>query len=144
MGPEFLRVTIDFDQSHLFFPRIMTWVLVGLVLLAVGARHREFARNWGGMCRNCASAAKGFDVKRFGATIALLVVYAVAMDRLSDVWPNTGLSFLVCSMAFTAAMSLLYVHDPDRKKLVAIGLAAVLAPLVVWYALAKLFFLTLP
>jgi hypothetical protein len=144
MGPEFLRVTIDFDQSHLFFPRIMTWILVGLALLVVVARHREFARSWSGMCRDCANAAKAFDVKRFGATLVLLVVYAIAMDRLSDVWPNTGLSFLVCSMAFTAAMSLLYVHDLDRKKLLTIGLAAVVAPLVVWYALARLFFLTLP
>lgn len=144
MAPEFLRVTIDFDQSHLFFPRIVTWILVGLALLAVVARHRAFARNWGGLCRDCASAAKTFDVKRFGVTIALLVVYAVAMDRLSDVWPNTGLSFLFCSMAFMAAMSLLYVHDFGRKTLAVIGLSSLIAPLVVWYALAKLFFLTLP
>jgi hypothetical protein len=144
MGPEFLRVTIDFDQSHLFFPRIVTWVLVALVLFAVVARHRAFVRNWGGMCRDCAAAAKTFDVKRFGATLALLVVYAVAMDQLSYVWPNTGLSFLFCSMAFMAAMSLLYVHDLSRRKLLVIGLSSVLAPLVVWYALAKLFYLTLP
>ena len=144
MGPEFLRITIDFDQSHLFFPRIVTWVLVGLLLVAVVVRHRELVRNFGGRCRDCAAAAKAFDVKRFGATILLLVAYVVAMDRLSDVWPNTGLSFLFCSMAFMAAMSLLYVHERDAKKLITLGLSSVIAPLVVWYALAKLFFLTLP
>ncbi len=144
MVPEFLRVTIDFDQSHLFFPRIVTWILVGLALIGVVSRSRAFVRNWAGMCRDCADAARGFDTRRFGATLVLLVVYAVAMDRLSDVWPNTGLSFLFCSMAFMAAMSLLYVHDFRRKTLIVIGLSSILSPLVVWYALAKLFFLTLP
>ncbi len=144
MGPEFLRVTIDFDQSHLFFPHIVTWILVALALMAVLGRSRAFARGWGGICRDCAAAARTFDVRRFGATLALLAVYVVAMDRLSDVWPNTGLSFLVCSMAFMAAMSLLYVHDFGRKTLIVIGVSSTVAPLVVWYALAKLFFLTLP
>lgn len=144
MGPEFLRVAIDFDQSHLFFPRIVTWVLIGLAVVTILVRHREFVRNWAGTCRDCAAAARVFDVKRFCLTILLLLVYVVVMDRLSDVWPNTGLSFLFCSMAFMAAMSLLYVHDPDRKKLVVIGLSSALSPLVAWYVLARLFFLTLP
>ena len=141
---EFLRVTIDFDQSHLFFPRIVGWVLVVLLCLALVARRRELVRAAAGLRGSLGAAIESLDLKTFGGTIGLLIAYIVVMDRLSDVWPNTGLSFLVCSMVFMASLSLLYLHDRTRRKVAFAIVCAVLAPFVVWYALAKLFFLTLP
>jgi hypothetical protein len=141
---EFLRITIDFDQSHLFFPRIVGWVLAGLFAVALAVRRREIACALGGLRAACGAARASFDFARFGGTVVLLVAYIVAMDRLSDVWPNTGLSFLVCSIAFMAALSCLYLRERPPRKLAVAALLAAGAPLVVWYALAKLFFLTLP
>lgn len=141
---EFLRITIDFDQSHLFFPRIVGWVLAVLFAVALAVRRREIACALGGLRDACGAARRSFDFARFGGTAALLVAYIVAMDRLSDVWPNTGLSFLVCSIAFMAALSFLYLRERPPRKLAIAALLAAGAPLVVWYALAKLFFLTLP
>ncbi len=139
-----LRITIDFDQSHLFFPRIVGWVLAALLAIALVARRREIACALGGVRAACGEARRSFDFLRFGGTVALLVAYAVAMDRLSDVWPNTGLSFLVCSVAFMAALSTLYLRERTPKALALAALLAAGGPLVVWYALARLFHLTLP
>ena len=48
------------------------------------------------------------------------------------------------SIPYMAALSLLYLHERDRTHLIRMGLNAVIAPVVAWFVLAKLFAITLP
>ena len=48
------------------------------------------------------------------------------------------------SIPFMALLSWLYLHQRDRAHLLRVGLNALIAPVVAWYILAKLFAITLP
>ena len=140
----FLSVHIDFSQSHLFFPNIIHWVL-GILAIAILIVHRreivDTLRAWRDkwMAREV-----DFDRLRLFGTIVIIVVYFMAMEPVGEFYPNTGFGFLVMSIPFMFLLSLLYVHEPNPKKLAIMGANAVIAPLVAWYLLAQLFFITLP
>jgi len=143
-GPEFLRLSIDFDQSHLFFPHIVTWLLLGLLVLIVVLRGPGFVARLRANGVALLLPAPGFDHARFFGSLGLIVVYFVAMDFFSDFAPNTGLSFLFTSIVFMAALSLLYVHGLTRRKLWLIAACSVGLPSIAWYAFTTFFNLTLP
>lgn len=139
-----LEVSIDFDQSHLFFPRLVLGLLAGmLVLLALVYRRRlaEIVRTRGAGLSFFEANADKF---RLFSTLVLVVVYFLAMDYVGGLFPNTGLGFLLCSIAFIFALSLVYVHEISRRTLVIIGCNALIAPLTAWIVLGKLFEITLP
>lgn len=141
-GTGIFSVAIDFDQSHLFFPGIIQWVLLILAVAIALVHGREFARNIRGA--SLLPDRDSFDVVRVFGTLGLVVLYFVSMNWVGQLFPNTGMGFLLMSIPFMIALSLLYVHDLDRKKLLVIVANAVLSPLVAWYVLAQLFFITLP
>lgn len=143
-GPEFLRLSIDFDQSHLFFPHIVTWILLGLLVLIAVLRGPGFVARLRADGIGLLLPAPGFDHARFFGSLGLIVVYFVAMDFFSDFAPNTGLSFLFTSIVFMAALSLLYVHGLTRRKLWLIAACSVGLPSIAWYAFTTFFNLTLP
>ncbi|UTW11492.1 tripartite tricarboxylate transporter TctB family protein [Marinobacterium rhizophilum] len=139
-----LEVSIDFDQSHLFFPRLVLVMLAGMLLLiAVLNRGRlaEIVRTRGA---NLAFFEANADKFRLFSTLVLIVVYFVSMDFVGQLFPNTGLGFLLCSIVFVALLSLVYVHEITRSVLLVIGCNALFAPLTVWYVLGSLFDITLP
>lgn len=139
-----LKVSIDFEQSHLFFPRIVISLLVIMLVLIALVNHRrlvEIVRTRG---VGLAFFEPDADKFRLFATLGLVVVYFVSMDALSPVFPNTGLSFLFCSMAFIFVLSLVYLHEYSRRTLLAVCLNALISPLVAWYVLGSLFDITLP
>lgn len=139
------RIAIDFDQSHTFFPTIIQWVLLILFLAIVAIYGRSFVRQVANGERSLALFHEHFDKLRFFGTIALTIVYFMAMDYVgSTFFPNTGLGFLTMSIPFIFVLSLLYAHDIGRRKLIVITLNAVIAPCVAWYILAYLFRITLP
>jgi len=137
-------VTIDFDQSHLFFPRIVTWVLVILLALILLSRYRRVIPALKHAGRVLAGREGEFDHKRFFGTLVLTTGYFYLMSVLSDVFPNTGYSFLIMSVVFILLLSLLYVDHLTRRLFVIILLNALIAPTLAWYVLAQLFRITLP
>ncbi|MGE4528740.1 MAG: tripartite tricarboxylate transporter TctB family protein [Rhodospirillaceae bacterium] len=143
-GPEFLRVSINFEQSHLFFPHIVTGVLLGLLVLIAVLRGPAFIARLRASGVGVLMPAPGFDHVRFFGSLGLIVAYFVAMDFFSDFAPNTGLSFLFTSIVFMAALSLLYVHGLTRRKLWLIAACSAGLPFIAWYAFTTFFNLTLP
>jgi len=138
------KVKIDFAESHTFFPTIVLWVLLFLLLLIFIFNGIPYLRDLRSGKRQFKLSAEHIDKFRLLGTLALTVVYFVLMDYVGMLFPNTGLGFLIVSMPFIFLLSMLYVHDVTRRKIVIIVLNAVIAPSIAWFVLAKLFNITLP
>lgn len=141
-GP--FSVSIDFSQSHLFFPNIIHWVLIFLAISIALVHGREIARHVQGWSESYRTRGLDYDRLRLFGTLALVVAYFVLMNWVGQLFPNTGMGFLLVSIPFMALLSFLYVHDLNRKTVLVILANAIIAPLVAWYVLAQLFFITLP
>jgi len=141
---QLFKVTIDFDQSHLLFPAIVQWVLLVLFVAICLIYGPGYIRDIRGGTKRLPFCGIPFDKLRFFGTIALTVIYFLSMDYVGGFFPNEGLGFLFMSILFMFLMSLLYVHDLTRRKLVIIGLTALIAPTVAWHTLENLFNISLP
>jgi hypothetical protein len=139
-----LAVTIDFDQSHLFFPRIIMCLLLLLLAIIAVLYGRKFFQDIRAGRRHVRFFQENYDKIRLFGTIIGVVIYFVLMDYVGTLFPNTGLGFLLVSIPFMLFLSLLYVHDLDRKKTIIILLNSTIAPLTAWYILGNLFNITLP
>jgi tellurite resistance protein TehA-like permease len=89
-------------------------------------------------------SVKHFDKVRFFGTIILTIAYFLSMDYVGGFFPNMGLGFLLMSIPFMLLLSLLYVHNLDRRKVLLIGLNSLISPGVAWYVLANMFNISLP
>ena len=147
-GSSLLAVKIDFDQSHLFFPHLIHWILLILGLLIIVTHGPKLLRQWRARAAErstgAASERGGFDWVRLLGTIVLTVIYFSLMDTVGEYFPNMGLGFLLMSMPFMFLLSVLYVHDASRRQYVTIALSSILSPTVAWYLLAQVFNITLP
>ena len=141
---ELFTVTIDFQQSHLFFPHIVHWMLFSILALILVFEAPGYIREVRGGRKSLPFTRGTFDTLRFVGTLALTLVYFLAMPWVGDFFPNTGLGFLIMSIPYMAALSLLYLRERSRRHLVQVGLNAIIAPVVAWFVLAKLFAITLP
>ncbi len=139
-----LEVSIDFDQSHLFFPTlVITLTALMAIWLLLANFKRVAARVKSGDAR-LALLDQNADKLRFFGTLVLVVVYFWSMDVVGQLFPNTGMGFLLTSIPFMFLLSLLYVHGITRRVLLGIGLNSIIAPLAAWYLLGQLFAITLP
>jgi len=136
----FPRVSINFETSHLVFPTLIS-ILLGILLVAILATH--WRAIWGTLTTGPYWPA-GIDHLRFFGTLALTVLYFLAMPEIGDFFPNEGYGFLIASIPFQFLMSLLYLHERTRGHVVIAAINAVIAPTVVWYMLSTVFDLTLP
>ena len=141
---QLFKVHIDFDQSHLFFPHIVEWVLLVLFIAIVVIYGPGYFRDVRAGRKKLPFQSVPFDKLRFFGTLALTVAYFQSMDVVGDFFPNEGLGFLFMSIPFMLVLSLLYVHGITRRKLVVIGLNALIAPSIAWYTLENLFNISLP
>jgi hypothetical protein len=139
-----LKVSIVFKDSHWFFPKIVLCVLLALLAAIVLVHGVPFLRDIRDGKRKVSFSIKPFDMLRFSGTILLTILYFVSMDYVGDFFPNMGLGFLFMSIPFMFVLSLLYVHALDRRKLLAMGMNAVISPVAAWYILARLFNISLP
>lgn len=134
------HITIDFDTSHLIFP-----TLIGLILLVLAGiivvRDRRAILASGAYWRQILGSMDRF---RFFGTILLTVVYFSAMVPVGNIWPNSGMGFLLCSIPFVFLSGLVFTHDRGLRSLIPIAIVAIVAPTLVWYLFTDLFFLTLP
>lgn len=143
-GNGIFQVAIDFPTSHTFFPHIIQWVMLGLVLLIAVVHGREIAHNVRTHFARPRDERAAFDALRVFGTLALLVVYFVLMQRVGEMFPNEGFGFLFVSMPFMFILSMLYLHDATRRKVILSAAVSIVAPLAAWYVLGRLFWITLP
>ncbi|EPC01408.1 tripartite Tricarboxylate transporter (TTT) small transmembrane protein [Litchfieldella anticariensis FP35 = DSM 16096] len=139
-----LSVSIDFETSHLFFPRIIHWLLACLFLLVLVFRVIPFLAAVRRGEHSLPIIGESMDVLRFFGTLALIAAYFYLMAAIGNLFPYTGYGFLFVSMAFVLLMSLLYMHERTRKNLGIAVVNAIVAPSLAWFVLAKLFNITLP
>ena len=142
--PDMLQVSIVFEHSHLFFPRIIHWLLLIMLVLIVVFQGIPYLRAVRAGRKNLPFVSGPFDAPRFFGTIVLTIGYFLVMDYVGAFFPNTGLGFLLMSIPYMFALSWLYLHQRDKGHLLRIAVNAVIAPAVSWYVLAKLFNITLP
>ena len=139
-----LKIHIDFQQSHTFFPTIVTWVM-GMLLVAIFVVYGiPYIRSVSRGERKISFSMRNIDTFRLLGTLILTVIYFLSMDYVGGFFPNTGLGFLFMSVPFMFLLSLLYVHGLNRMKLLIMSLNAIIAPGIAWLVLAKLFRITLP
>jgi hypothetical protein len=138
------QISVNFNQSHLFFPKIVTVVLLLLLVVILLVHGIPYLRDVRNGKRTFSFSARQMDKLRFGGTIALTIAYFLSMDHVGKFFPNMGLGFLFTSILFIFVLSLLYVHGLDRRKFLALSLNALIAPSLAWFVLAHLMNITLP
>lgn len=141
---ELFKVHVAFDQSHLFFPAIVQWVLAVLLLAIAIVHGPELLAQWRGGALKDRLANWQVDRKRLVGSVVLTAVYFAAMEPVGQIHPNSGVGFLITSVVYGIALSWLFVHDLDRRKMVLIGLSSLITPALVWYVFAHVFRITLP
>lgn len=137
---DLFRVTVDFDTSHLLFPRLIAIILAILGIGILISKRREIVAASG----YWRSIFSHMDKVRFFGTVALTILYFSLMVPVGDFWPNTGLGFLICSIPYILLTGLLFMHERSARTVIPVVLAAVTAPVLVWWLFTDLFFLTLP
>ena len=141
---DLFKVNVAFNQSHLLFPSIVESVL-GLLLLAIVVVHGpELLAQWRNGAMKKRVSHWQVDKKRLFGSIVLTLVYFAAMEPVGMVYPNSGVGFLLTSIVYGFALSLLFVHDNNRRKTVLMALSSVCTPLIVWLVFSQLFNITLP
>jgi hypothetical protein len=134
-----LQVKINFATSQNVFPHIIEVVLAILFVMVIATRWRRILAAVGGP-----PWPIGIDQIRFFGTLALTIIYFLAMPVVGDQFPNTGLGFYFASIPYILAIGLLYLHNWTRRTIIYVVLNAVIAPTIVWYVLANLFNISLP
>lgn len=141
---ELFTVTVEFEQSHLFFPQIIHWLLLIFLLLIAVTQGVPYLREVRAGTKSLPFTSGHFDRLRFFGTIVLTIAYFLSMQYVGEFFPNTGFGFLLMSIPYMFALSWLYLHRHDRRHLVMTTVNALLAPIIAWYVLAQLFAITLP
>ncbi len=134
------QVSIEFSRSHLVFPTLIACILGLLGLSIVATRWRKIAQTGPYMTDIFAK----MDKPRLFGTLALTLIYFMAMVPVGDIWPNTGRGFLICSIPYVFLTGLLFMHDRTLRNSLPLIVMALIAPTLVWYLFTELFFLTLP
>lgn len=134
------QVTIDFDTSHLIFPTLVA-VVLSLLGLGILIRDRQRIAGTFGYWRYLATR---MDKPRFLGTLALTLGYFSLMVPVGDIWPNTGLGFLICSVPYVILTGCLLAHDRTLRTIIPIALTGLIGPAFVWWLFTYPLFLTLP
>lgn len=134
------KVTIDFETSHLLFPTIVA-VALAVLGLAILVRERRSILASGA---HWAEIISTMDKVRFFGTIALTLVYFSLMVPVGDIWPNTGMGFLLCSIPFVFLTGLLFLHNRSLRPVLTVAAVGLVVPTLVWWLFTEVFFLTLP
>lgn len=141
---QMLTIKMDFQRSHLFFPAIVEWILVGLLVLIALAHGRELVAHW----RESSPVARirnwTFDKRRLPGVLILTPIYFALMEPVGKLRPNTGIGFLLTSIVYCFALSWVFVRDNNRRKTVLMTLNALITPTLVWFVFSYAFHITLP
>ena len=133
-------VTVDFDTSHLLFPKIIAVVLLMLgVMILIQERKRIAASGayWQVIFTR-------MDKPRFFGTLVATIIYFSAMVPVGDLWPNTGLGFLICSIVYVFLVDCIFLHERNRRSVIPVAMTAIIAPALVWFLYCHWVFLEIP
>ena len=108
-------VNIAFDQSHLFFPKLITYILLGLLVIILISKRRRMAPALKQAGRAVLFAENGFDRWRFFGTLVLIIAYFYFMAVVGDAFPNTGYGFLLTSIPFVFLLDLLNLTSTSAR-----------------------------
>jgi hypothetical protein len=136
-------VTIDFDQSHWYFPRI---VIASLIIMLVWIALANLAKIKAVLSGEIKLRffEPDADFYRLIVTLILIPVYFVAMDQIGQLIPNMGMGFLLSSIPFMFIMSFVYLHDRSKRHMIMITANALIMPVFVWFLLGEMFNISLP
>ncbi len=141
---DLFRVEVDFSQSHLMFPSIVAWVMAGLFVAILIVHGSELVAQW----REASLLERlrnwEFDKRRLLGCLILTPIYFALMEPVGRLYPNSGIGFLLTSMAYAFALSWLFVRDNNRRKTMLMSLNALITPTVVWFVFSYIFRITLP
>lgn len=144
---DFLSIAIDFETSHLFFPRIMIGIII-LLLLIIGIQNLVKKIRDGSLKESIKSFhffEENYDKLKLYGSIVSVAVYFFLMDFIGRFFPNQGLGFLITSIPFMFFMSFLLVGKAQFKNnRIAILASSLATPLFAWILFAKIFYITLP
>lgn len=144
---DFLSISIDFEKSHLFFPRIIIGVII-LLLVIIGVKElvkRIRAGNLKESIKGFRFFEENYDKLKLYGSIVSVACYFYFMDIIGRFFPNQGLGFLITSIPFMFIMSFLLVGKENFKiHRTSILISSVITPLFAWILFAKLFYITLP
>ncbi|MFV0450474.1 MAG: tripartite tricarboxylate transporter TctB family protein [Vibrio sp.] len=136
-----LNVSIDFAESHWFFPKIViTCILVLLAVILVKER-KTIAKSVAGFSMKSILNHENYKAYLF---LALISVYILVMEALSEVFPNTGYAFLIATVPFLFCIPLLIEKEINKRKIIYITINSVVSPIIAWAVLGQIFGITLP
>lgn len=134
------QVSINFESSHLIFPTIIGIVLAVLILTIL-IRDRARIAGSGAYWRETFAS---MDKVRFFGTLLLTLTYFGLMVPVGNIWPNTGMGFLICSIPYVFAVGVLYLHERGFRNMIPVAFMSLVAPPLAWWIFSYVFFLTLP
>lgn len=137
-------LTIDFEHSHLFFPTLMSWLLVLLILLVTCTYGRSISTSLLNCIQGNNHTWQTMHKRSFFGTIFITLSYFILLGQLSEVMPNTGFAFLISSMLFLWSLAWLFSGKKSAKVYVNMTVNAIVTPFIVWFVLAELFQISLP
>lgn len=131
-----MTLDIAFNDYHLVFP-VAIGTLLAVLLVAIGVK-AMIARLREGNDKERQRFRffdQGFDRKKLFGSLVCMVLYALLLAPLG---------FLVASILFILAVSLIYNPTSKKRMLAGITANAICTPLVIWLVFGQLFDITLP
>ncbi|MFC4557820.1 tripartite tricarboxylate transporter TctB family protein [Virgibacillus kekensis] len=132
---DFFTLEMTYSTYHLIFPRIIISILItlGIILLITNLYKRLKAgklSDW-----QFKFFSKNYDKLKFYGSIALLIVYTLALQ-----W----IGFILASIVFMILITLLYIGNVKKKSIIVSITNSLTTTIVVWYIFGRLFDITLP
>lgn len=136
-----LDVSINFEQSHWFFPKIIITCLMSLLVIILVKERQTIIKSIQGF--SFKSVLNQYNYKAY-LFLIIISVYIVGMEMLSEVFPNTGYAFLISTIPFLFVIPFFIEKEITKRKIIFIGLNSILSPVIAWFLLGQLFSITLP
>lgn len=136
-----LNVSIDFAESHWFFPKIVITCILVLFAIILVKERKTIAKSVAGFSMKSILNHENYKAYLF---LALISVYILVMEALGEVFPNTGYAFLITTIPFLFCIPLLIEKEINKRKIIYITINSVVSPIIAWAVLGQIFGITLP
>lgn len=136
-----LNVSIDFDSSHMFFPKIVITCMIFIGMIIVYRERRLIVDSLRKFSANEIINNRNYKAYLF---IALISAYILGMEALGEIFPNTGYAFLILTIPLMFIIPLLIENEFTKRKIIYMAINAVVSPIIAWVVLGQLFNITLP
>lgn len=138
-------LTIDFKQSHLFFPKLISFLLLCFLILILIVNRNGIKEKLIGLfnARHDEYVDK-VNKKKMFLSVLLLCAYFFIMPYVGDISPNSGYGFLITTMPFIFLLSLIYIPELKKKELVIITINSLVSPISIWFLMGHVFGISLP